>query len=438
MRTVAPERAVWPSGTRPSLDGDVAVGGVGLAALAGRFGTPVHVVDEADVRLRCRAFRGAFRHGEVAYAGKAFLCRAMASWVEEEKLSLDVCSAGELAVARASRFPAERILMHGNAKTPEDLGAALSYGGGRIRIVVDAFQEIARLGALADRALRPRMLVRVTPGVDGGTHKSISTGTDDQQFGFSLASGAAAEAVRRALAQRRLDLRGLHCHIGSQITDPAAFEEAARRMVGLLAAIREEHGVTLPQLDLGGGFGVPYEGGERALDPAELASRLNRAVADACALHRLPVPRITIEPGRSIVARAGVTVYRVVSVKHGLAGSLTVAVNGGMSDNPRPSLYGARYTVRMIGRRAPGGERRATVVGRHCEAGDVLVREASLPADLRPGDLLAVPCTGAYHHSMASNYNLVRRPPVVAVRDGRARLLVRRETEEDLLRRDLG
>ncbi|MDL4774994.1 diaminopimelate decarboxylase family protein [Actinomadura xylanilytica] len=229
----------------------------------------------------------------------------------------------------------------------------------------------------------------------------------------------------------------MHCHIGSQITDLDVFDQAARRMVALLAAIRDEHGAMLLNLDLGGGFGVAYRAGDPELNPAQLADRLRRTVRSACAEHRLPVPRLTIEPGRAIAAHAGVTVYRVVSVKH-TPGALLVAVNGGMSDNPRPSLYGARYSVRLIGRRGAGGDRAASVVGRHCEAGDVLVPDARLPADVRPGDLLAMPCTGAYHHSMASNYNLVRRPPVVAVRGGRARLLVRRETVEDLLARDVG
>ncbi|WP_329521611.1 diaminopimelate decarboxylase [Spirillospora sp. NBC_01491] len=374
-RTV-PDRAVWPVTTSARPGGDVSVGGVGLAGLAERFGTPLHVVDEEDVRGRCRAFRGAFHDADVAYAGKAFLCRAMAGWIAEEGLSLDVCSAGELAVARAAGFPPERVLMHGNAKTPEDLRAALAYGVGRV--VVDSFHEITKLAALATAGARPRLLVRVTPGVDGRTHAAMTTGTDDQKFGFPLSSGAAAEAVRRVLGQRGLDLVGLHCHIGSQITDLDVFDQAARRMVALLAAIRDEHGATPPNLDLGGGFGVAYRAGDPELNPAQLADRLRRTVRSACAEHRLPVPRLTIEPGRAIAAHAGVTVYRVVSVKH-TPGALLVAVNGGMSDNPRPSLYGARYSVRLIGRRGAGGDRAASVVGRHCEAGDVLVPDARLP-----------------------------------------------------------
>ncbi|MFD0690335.1 diaminopimelate decarboxylase [Actinomadura fibrosa] len=437
------DAAIWPATARAEPDGDVSIGGVRIAALAARYGTPLQILDEEDVRGRCRAFRDAFGDAEIAYAGKAFLCRGMASLIAEEGLSLDVCSDGELAVARAVRFPPGRVLMHGNAKTPDDLRAALGYGVGRV--VADSFSEIARLAAAPDGA-RTRMLIRVAPGVDGGTHAALTTGTDGQKFGFPLSTGAAAEAVRRVLGQhdaggrgrRGPELAGLHCHLGSQITALDAFEEAARRMVALLAAVRDEHGVVLPELDLGGGFGVAYRPGEAEVDPRELGERVRRAVREACALHRLPVPRLVLEPGRAIAAHAGVTAYRVVSVKRAAAGGVLVAVDGGMSDNPRPGLYGAAYTVRLAGRRGTGGDRAATVVGRHCEAGDVLVRDARLPADVRPGDLLAVPCTGAYHHSMASNYNLVRRPPVVAVRDGRARTLVRRETAEDLLARDVG
>jgi diaminopimelate decarboxylase len=428
---------VWPATARPAEDGDLMVGGVRLSDIAQRYGTPVHVLDQADVRRRCGAFRTAFPDAEIAYAGKAFLCRAMARWIAEEGLSLDVCSAGELAVARSAGFPAGRILMHGNGKTPDDLKAAQEYGIGRI--VVDSAAEITRLAALTHVDRRtPGLLVRVTPGIDGHTHTAMATGIEDQKFGFSLASGAAADAVRRVFAQRGLTLLGLHCHIGSQIAGIEAYQQAARRMVDLLAAIRDEHGVVLPQLDLGGGFAVPYRPGDEGLEPATLAGPLMAALRSACAFHRLPLPRITLEPGRAISARAGTTLYRVLGVKHGATGRIFVTVNGGMSDNPRPSLYGARYTARLVGRKAAAGDRTMTIVGRHCEAGDVLVHDVRLPADLRPGDLLAVPCAGAYHHSMGSNYNLVGRPPVVAVRDGGSRLLIRRETETDLLRRDLG
>jgi diaminopimelate decarboxylase len=416
--------------------GEVLVGGVGLTRVADRYGTPVHVVDEADIRRRCGDYRRAFR-GEIAYAGKAFLCRAMARWVRQEDLSLDVCSAGELAVARAASFPAQRILMHGNAKTPRDLAAALDYRVGRI--VLDSPTEMIRLAALAGAGgRRQQVLIRVTPGVDAHSHRAITTGTDDQQFGFSLSAGAAEEAVARVLARPELELVGLHCHIGSQVERVDAFERAATVMVELLARIRHAHGRTLPQLDLGGGHAVAYRDYDTGSAPADLAPRIEAAVAGACAAHRLPEPRLTVEPGRAISARAGVTVYRVISVKRTSSGRVFVAVDGGMSDNPRPALYGAGYTVALIGRPTAAAHRMTTVVGRHCEAGDVLAADALLPEDIRPGDLLAVLCTGAYHHSMASNYNLVLRPPVIAVHRGTHRPLIRRETDADLLRRDLG
>ncbi|WP_446218622.1 diaminopimelate decarboxylase [Micromonospora sp. IBHARD004] len=429
---------LWPLTAHRGARGEVFVGGVGLTRVAKQCGTPTHVVDEADIRRRCHDYQRAF-DGEVAYAGKAFLCRTMARWVQQEGLSLDVCSAGELAVARAAGFPAEQILLHGNAKTPQDLAAALAY---RVsRIVLDSETEITRLAALVGRSphgRRQQVLIRVTPGVDAHSHRAITTGTDDQKFGFSLASGAAEEAVARVLARPELDLVGLHCHIGSQVEQIEALERAAELMVELLARIRDTHGRTLSQLDLGGGHAVAYRDYDTGSDPAELAPRLSAAVANACATHRLPVPHLIVEPGRAISARAGVTLYRVISVKRTAAGRVFVAVDGGMSDNPRPALYGARYTIRLIGRPAPGPHQLTTVVGRHCEAGDVLAEDCLLPNDIHPGDLLAMLCTGAYHHAMSSNYNLVPRPPVIALSNGTARVLIRRETDADLLRRDVG
>ena len=424
---------VWPRTTRLEDRGEMSVGGVALADLAARYGTPAYVVAEADVRYRCRAYRQALPGAEIAYAGKAFLCRAMVRWIEQEGLALDVCSAGELAVARSVSFPAERIVLHGNAKTPGDLQAAVGYGVGRI--VLDAAGEIARVAAVAPR--RQRVLVRVTPGVDAHSHRAVATGIEDQKFGFSLSSGAAADAVRRVLAHPELELAGLHCHLGSQITSAEPFEVAARRLIALMAAVHAEHGLALAELNLGGGHAVPYVGSDRAFDLAGFADRIGRVVRDECASFRLPVPRLTVEPGRAIVGRAMVTLYRVLVVKHVVGGRTFVAVDGGMSDNPRPALYGAHYAAR-VARPAGAPAAPATVVGRHCEAGDVLARDVLLPADTRPGDLLAVPGTGAYHYSMASAYNHVGRLPVVAVRDGCARLLVRRETEADLLRRDIG
>ena len=357
----------------------------------------------------------------------------MAAWVAQEGLSLDVCSAGELAVAAAARFPAGRIILHGNAKTPEDLQAALGYGVGRI--VIDGFAEIARLSALSP--VRQRVLIRVTPGVQAHAHPAVATGVEDQKFGFSLSSGAAAEAVQRVLAHPELELVGLHCHLGSQLTDLAAYETAARKLVGLMAATRDRSGIVLAELNLGGGHAVPYVDGDEGFHLTEFAERVRRVVAAQCAGFRLPVPHLVVEPGRAIVNRSIVTLHHVLAVKHIAGGRTFVAVDGGMSDNPRPELYGARYSVHALRpSRAPAET--VTVVGRHCEAGDVLAADVPLPADIRPGDLIAVPGTGAYNHSMASNYNMVGRPPVIAVRDGAARPLIRRETVSDLLARDIG
>jgi diaminopimelate decarboxylase len=424
---------VWPRTTRLEHGGEISVGGVPLGDLAERYGTPAYILDEADVRHRCRTYREALPGAEIAYAGKAFLCRAMVQWIDQEGLALDVCSAGELAVARSAGFPAERIVLHGNAKTPADLQAATGYHIGRI--VIDSAAEIVRVAAPARR--RQRVLVRITPGIDVHGHPAVATGVEDQQFGFSLSSGAAADAVRRVVAHPELELVGLHCHLGSQISSPAPFELAARRLIALMAAAHAEHGLAFPELNLGGGHAVPYTEDDQAFDLTEFADRVVRVVRDECAAFRLPVPRLTFEPGRAIVSRAMVTLYRVLGVKHTAGGRTFVAVDGGMSDNPRPALYGARYSAHVT-RRSAAPAQPFTVVGRHCEAGDVLARDVPLPASIRPGDLLAVPGTGAYNHSMASNYNLVGRPPVVAVRDGGARLLIRRETESDMLRRDIG
>ncbi|MET9229291.1 diaminopimelate decarboxylase [Lentzea sp. NPDC003310] len=416
------EEGLWPDGSRLA-GGDLVIGGVPATQLAARFGTPCQVLDERTVRARARAFHTALPHAEVVFAGKSLPCPEVYRWMAGEGLSLDVSSAGELALARAAGFPASRIIMHGNVKTAEDLKAALEYGVSRI--VVDSFDEIAQLGALATHG--QEVMVRVTPGIDAHTHAKIATGVEDQKFGFSLASGAALEAVLRIVEQPSLRLAGLHCHLGSQLRHVASYEEAVRRMVGLIASC----GTRIEQLDLGGGFCAPYLPGDTAFDLAGFAHRITGALNYECAVHRVPPPRLLVEPGRSIVANAGVTLYRVCAVKRSTR--TFVAVDGGMSDNPRPALYGARYAVRLVGR--GGRPETVTVVGRHCEAGDVLAENVLLPGDVHAGDLLAVPATGAYHHALASNYNQVCRPPVIAVHQGVARPVVRRETEEDLLRR---
>ncbi|MFI5763402.1 diaminopimelate decarboxylase [Streptomyces sp. NPDC051563] len=426
---------VWPASARPAPGGDVTVAGISLTEAADRFGTPLYVLDEGEVRDRCRTYRAAFPDTDVIYAAKAFLCRAMARWIEDEGLGLDVCSVGELGLAMTAGFPAERIVLHGNAKSPEDLYTAVRLGVGRI--VLDSTSEIARLADIVPGGERQQVMIRVVPGIAAGGHAKIRTGTEDQKFGLSTTDGSAQHAITRVLAQPRLQLVGLHCHIGSQITSVKPYLAAVRRMVGLMTQVRDHHGLELPQLNIGGGHGIAYRPGEDGLDVAALARRVRSELADGCAHAKLPVPRLTIEPGRALVGPAGVAVYRVLTVKE-TSGRTFVAVDGGMSDNPRPALYGVRYAPRLIGRASTAPPAPVTVVGRHCEAGDIVAEDIPLPGDVRPGDLIGVPAAGAYHLSMASGYNLVGRPPVSAVRDGSARLLVRRESLDDMNRRDIG
>jgi diaminopimelate decarboxylase len=430
------EPAVWPRTAERGADGALRLGGVDVRDLAEQFGTPAYVLDEADFRARCREWREAFRDDEVYYAGKAFLCTAVARWIAEEGLALDVCTGGELAVALHAGFPTERLAFHGNNKSVAELERAVEVGVGRI--VVDSFDELVRLAAVAERCgVRQRVYVRVTPGVEAHTHEYVQTGQEDQKFGFSLASGAAAEAVRRIVMLPWLELVGLHCHIGSHIFDVHGFKLAAHRMVALLAAVRDEHGIVLPELDLGGGQGIAYTAADDPMDVQEYADGLRRIVERECEAVGLTLPRLAVEPGRAISGPTTVTLYEVGTVKD-LPGLRTyVSVDGGMSDNIRTALYDARYTAALASRSSTAEPANVTLCGKHCESGDIVVHDVPLPGDLAPGDLVAVPASGAYHRSMASNYNHVPRPPVVAVRDGAARTVVRRETEDDLLRLDL-
>lgn len=407
-----------------------------LGEIAERFGTATYVLDEAEVRTRARAYRSAFPDAAVHYAAKAFLSRTVARWVHEEGLGIDACSAGELQVAVAGGVPAEDVLLHGSAKTPADLRTALRLGVGRI--VVDSLSEITWLAAQIPAGRRQRVLVRVVPGISAGAHRAVRTGTSDQHFGLAPGDGALAAALGRILAQPRLQLVGLHCHLGSQITDVRPYLQAVAQMVSLTAMVRDRCGLVLPELDLGGGHGVAYRPGDPALDVADLGRQVREALRAHCAAHDLPVPRLTVEPGRALLGPAGVALYRVVTVKR-TPQHTWVLVDGGMSDNPRPALYGQAYAPRLVGPRGRSTpDLPVTVVGRHCEAGDVVAADVPLPADVRAGDLLAVPVAGAYHLSMASTYNAVGRPPVVAVAGGRARVLVRRESHADLISRDVG
>ncbi|MBG6095109.1 diaminopimelate decarboxylase [Nocardioides luteus] len=432
--------ALW-SATAEKTDGVLTVGGVAVPDLVANINTPAYVLDEVDFRERARAFRDAFTGYDVYYAGKAFLCTEVARWVAQEGLCLDVCSDGELSVALRAEVDPAKIGYHGNNKTPMELRRAIVAGVGRI--IVDSFHEVERVAAIAaETGITARVMVRVTAGVEAHTHEYIATAHEDQKFGFSISSGDAFEAVRRLLAAPNVELRGLHSHIGSQIFDSSGFEVAARRVLALQARIRDELGTELPEMDLGGGFGIAYTTQDDPSTPKALAEELTAIVEHECRGFGLAVPHLSIEPGRAIVGPSMCTVYTVGTVKEvALDGGVTrtyVSVDGGMSDNIRTALYDADYSATLAGRASSAGPVLGRVVGKHCEAGDIVVKHEFLPADIAPGDLIAVPGTGAYGRSMASNYNHALRPPVVAVRDGESRVIVRRETEADLFATDMG
>lgn len=431
---------LWASGVS-KVDGVLTVAGESVADLAEEFGTPLYVVDEDDFRARARAFRAAFASADVYYAGKAFLCVATARWVAEEGLNLDVCTGGELAVALRAEFPPERIGLHGNNKSVAELRRALEAGVGRI--IVDSTEEIERLTSLtAELGVTANVMVRVTAGVEAHTHEYISTSHEDQKFGFSISGGDALAAVRQVLAAPGLRVLGLHSHIGSQIFVTDGFEVAARRVLRLHAEIVQTLGVDLPELDLGGGFGIAYTTQDDPSAPADLARGIRKIVDDECAAMGVDVPRLSVEPGRAIAGPSTFTLYEVGTTKSvaldGGAARRYVSVDGGMSDNIRPALYSADYSCTLASRVSSAPPVLSRVVGKHCESGDIVVKDEYLPGDVRAGDLLAVPGTGAYCRSLASNYNHVPRPAVVAVRDGEARLLLRRETDDDLLALDQG
>ena len=432
---------VWPRNTSRGDDGVVRVGGVVLTDLARDYGTPLFVIDEDDFRSRCRDIADSFGGGQnVHYAAKAFLCTEVARWIDQEGLSLDVCSGGELAVALHADFPPDRIALHGNNKSVAELTAAVKAGISHV--VVDSMVEIDRLDAVAaESGVVQDVLIRVTVGVEAHTHEFISTAHEDQKFGLSLASGAAMTAVRRVFDTDHLRLVGLHSHIGSQIFDVAGFELAARRVLGLLRDVVGEFGTDktaqIATVDLGGGMGISYLPHDDPPPMSELAAKLSTIVRNESAAVGLPAPRLVVEPGRAIAGPGTVTLYEVGTVKDvdvsASAHRRYISVDGGMSDNVRTALYGAEYDLRLVSRSTDASPTLARVVGKHCESGDIVVRDAGVPADLHPGDLVAVAATGAYCYSLSSRYNLIGRPAVVAVRDGRARLILRRETVDDLL-----
>lgn len=447
------EDALFPADTSRTAAGELSIGGIAASELAETYGTPLYVLSERDFRARARAFREAFSaafaaEGEgpgtgvdVFYAGKAFLSTHAARWAAEEGLNIDTASGGELAIALAAGIDPARIGLHGNNKSDAEIRRAVELGLGRI--IADSVEEVERISAAAaEQGRTAKVLLRLTPGVHASTHEYIATAHEDQKFGLSLASGAARKAVDEILGRPALELVGLHSHIGSQVFDLAGFEAAARAVLALREEVRLGTGTVLPEVDLGGGYGIRYTGADAVPPtPDDVAAALARVVAEECARLGSPVPRVSVEPGRSVVGPAGLTLYRVGTMKDveldGGGVRTYVSVDGGMSDHIRTALYDAEYTAALAGRPGEGPTVPSRVVGKHCESGDVVVRDVALPADTARGDLLAVPATGAYGRSMSSQYNLVPRPPVIGVEDGHARVMVRRETIDDLLALDL-
>jgi diaminopimelate decarboxylase len=430
-----------------SLDnGTLSLSGIPAAQLAKEFGTPAFFLDEDAYRSRALAWQNGLQSefganaGTIYYAAKSFICTAVAQWIAEIGIGIDVCTGGELAAALAGGIDPQKIEVHGNNKSVSEIDRALSVGVKTI--VMDSLFEIERVAAAAKKhGVRQAVMLRLTPGIEAHTHEKISTAHEDVKFGFSIASGAAWSAVEAVAAHPELELRGVHCHIGSQIFGSEAHEIATDRLMGFMAKYRDAYGAELPELDLGGGFGISYVEGDMTVEPADVLPQIHAAVKQACSTYNLAMPIVSLEPGRNIVGPTMFTLYEVGTVKDVVVdgGKIRkyVSVDGGMSDNARTALYDAEYTA-VIAQRASSAPLALTrFVGKHCETGDIIINEIQLPSDITPGDLVATPATGAYGRSMASNYNHVPRPPVVAVKDGKARVIVRRENEADLLSLDV-
>jgi diaminopimelate decarboxylase len=428
------------------INGEVALSGIPASQLAQDFGTPTFFLDEDAFRSRAIAWRDGLKAefgdcaGQVFYASKAFTCTAVAHWISEIGIGIDVATGGELAAALAGGVDPSKIELHGNNKSLAEIDRAVSIGVHSI--VMDSLYEIDRVAAAArTHRKRQAVLIRLTPGIEAHTHESISTAHEDVKFGFSIASGAAWAAVEKIAQLPELELRGVHCHIGSQIFGTEAFEIAADRLLAFMARYRDAFGAELPELDLGGGYGIAYLADEVTVEPADVLPTIGKAVRAACEKYSLNLPAVSIEPGRNIVGPTMFTLYEVGTVKDVVIedGSIRkyISVDGGMSDNARTALYDAEYSAIIAQRYSAAPTAQSRLVGKHCETGDIIIRDIQLPSDVVPGDLIATPATGAYGRSMASNYNHVPRPPVVAVIDGKARVIVRRETEADLLALDV-
>jgi len=435
---------MWSSSV--TTGAELSIAGISAKDLAKEFGTPTFFIDEADFRARALAWNEALKEafgdkaGTVYYASKAFSCTEVARWIKDLGIGIDVSTGGEMAVALAGGIDPKKIEVHGNNKSIAEIEKAISVGVETI--VIDSMYEIDRVaGAAAKAGKVQRVLLRLTPGIEAHTHKSIATAHEDVKFGFSIASGAAWTAITAVHNQPSLELRGFHAHIGSQIFGFESFEILAERFVTFLAKYRDEFKKELPELDLGGGYGIAYLEGDVTVNPRDAMQALANAVKKHCAAFNLQIPTVSIEPGRAIVGPTMFTLYEVGTVKDVTLENGThrryISVDGGMSDNIRPSLYGAEYTTILANRTSTATKTSSRLVGKHCETGDIIIREIDLPDDIVPGDLLAVPATGAYGRSMASNYNHVPRPSVVAVKDGKARVIVRRESIEDLLALDI-
>ena len=427
-------------------DGQLHLSEISTTQLAKDFGTPAFFIDEDDFHTRAQGWSSALHSefgtnaGNVFYAAKAFVSVEIARWIKDLGIGIDVCTGGELAVALAGGIDPKKIEVHGNNKSLAEIDRAVSVGVKTI--VIDSLHEIERVAAMARKHSKVQaVFLRLTPGIQAHTHESISTAHEDVKFGFSIASGAAAIAAAEVLRHSELELRGVHCHVGSQIFGTESFELAAERLIGFLAKHRDVHGAELPELDLGGGYGIAYLPNEETVMPSEVLPAIKKAVEKNCAAHSLKIPVISIEPGRAIVGPTTLTIYEVGTTKDVVLEDGTtrryVSVDGGMSDNIRPSLYDAEYFAILASRESHAPKVSSRIVGKHCETGDIVIRDISLQSDIAPGDLIAVPATGAYGRSMASNYNHVPRPPVIAVKDGKARVIVRRENEADLLALDV-
>ena len=425
---------------------ELTISSISATALAKEFGTPAFIMDESDFRDRAVAWNAALNNafgsnaGTVYYAAKAFICVEVARWIKDIGIGIDVCTGGELAVALKGGIDPAKIEVHGNNKSVTEIDKAVAARVGAI--VIDSLYELERVSAAATKhGVVQKVLLRLTPGIEAHTHESIATAHEDVKFGFSIASGSAWNAITQVRTHSSLELRGFHAHIGSQILETESFEISAQRLVALLAKYRDEYSVELPELDLGGGYGIAYLPEESNLDPASTMKALAEVVSSQCAAHKLSIPRISIEPGRAIVGPTMFTLYEVGTVKdvtlENGANRRYVSVDGGMSDNLRPALYDAQYFASLANRSSSAPKISSRIVGKHCETGDILIREIELESDIVPGDLLATPATGAYGRSMATNYNHVPRPPVIAVKDGKARVILRRETEADLLGLDI-